>query len=71
VPFKKRMGWKFKWVSSFKNDFNFDYHVSFTPEEIQTGVLFYNYAKTEMDMDERDLPIGRPLAILHSVALRS
>jgi predicted dithiol-disulfide oxidoreductase (DUF899 family) len=52
--FKKRMGWKFKWVSSFKNDFNFDYHVSFTPEEIKSGKLFYNYAKPDMDMDERE-----------------
>ena len=31
--FKKRMGWKFKWVSSFGNDFNFDYQVSASPEE--------------------------------------
>jgi predicted dithiol-disulfide oxidoreductase (DUF899 family) len=31
--FKKRMGWRFKWVSSFGNDFNHDYHVSFTKEE--------------------------------------
>lgn len=53
-PFKKRMGWKFKWVSSFGNDFNFDYHVSFTPEEIKSGKLFYNYAKADMDMDERE-----------------
>ncbi len=53
-PFKKRMGWKFKWVSSFKNDFNFDYHVSFTPEEIKSGTLFYNYGKLEMDIDERE-----------------
>ena len=52
--FKKRMGWKFKWVSSFGNDFNFDYHVSFTPEEIKSGKLFYNYVNTEMDMDERE-----------------
>ncbi|HEX4645679.1 MAG TPA: thioredoxin family protein [Verrucomicrobiae bacterium] len=52
--FKKRMGWKFKWVSSFGNDFNFDYHVSFTPEEIKSGKLFYNYAKADMDMDERE-----------------
>jgi predicted dithiol-disulfide oxidoreductase (DUF899 family) len=36
-PFKKRMGWKFKWVSSFGSDFNFDYHVSFTAAEIKTG----------------------------------
>ena len=48
------MGWKFKWVSSFKNEFNFDYHVSFTPEEIKGGSLFYNYAKVKMDMDERE-----------------
>jgi predicted dithiol-disulfide oxidoreductase (DUF899 family) len=53
-PFKKRMEWKFKWVSSFGNDFNFDYHVSFTPEEIRSGKLFYNYAKIAMDMDERE-----------------
>jgi predicted dithiol-disulfide oxidoreductase (DUF899 family) len=52
--FKQRMGWKFKWVSSFKNEFNFDYHVSFTPEEIKGGTLFYNYAKVKMDMDERE-----------------
>ena len=54
APFKKRMGWKIKWLSSFKNDFNFDYHVSFTPEEIKSGTLFYNYAKIKMDMDERE-----------------
>ena len=39
--FKKRMGWSFKWVSSFHNDFNRDYHVSFTPEEQKTAS--YNY----------------------------
>ena len=32
--YKKRMGWKFKWVSSYGSDFNFDYHVSFTQEEL-------------------------------------
>lgn len=52
--FKKRMAWRFKWVSSFKNEFNYDYHVSFTPEDIQSGALFYNYAKTGMAMDERE-----------------
>lgn len=53
-PFKKRMGWRFKWLSSHGNDFNFDFHVSFTPEEIKSGKLFYNYADLEMDMDERE-----------------
>ena len=51
-PFKKRMGWKFNWVSSAKNDFNFDLHVSFTPQEIKTGTLFYNYGKFKMEIDE-------------------
>src|ERR1700722_6374424 len=32
--FKKRMGWSFKWVSSSGSDFNYDYHVSFRPEEM-------------------------------------
>jgi predicted dithiol-disulfide oxidoreductase (DUF899 family) len=41
--FKKRMGWSFKWVSSFGTDFNHDYHVSFTPEELATGQIDYNY----------------------------
>src|SRR5215467_7859257 len=41
--FKKRMGWKFKWVSSFGSDFNYDFHVSFTPEEVSSGKVFYNY----------------------------
>ncbi len=41
--FKKRMGWTFKWVSSFDNDFNRDYHVSFTQEEIDNGRAYYNY----------------------------
>jgi predicted dithiol-disulfide oxidoreductase (DUF899 family) len=54
APFKKRMGWKFKWVSSDRNDFNFDYHVSFTPEDIKSGNLHYNYGKMDMEIDERE-----------------
>ena len=41
--FKTRMGWSFKWVSSFANEFNHDYHVSFTPEEMEMGEMYYNY----------------------------
>jgi predicted dithiol-disulfide oxidoreductase (DUF899 family) len=52
APFKKRMGWKFKWVSSFGTDFNFDFNVSFTPEQIKSGVLPYNYSKFKMEIDE-------------------
>ena len=50
--FKKRMGWSFKWVSSFQSDFNFDYQASFTPEEVQSGTAFYNYRRMDpYDMD--------------------
>ncbi len=43
--FKKRMGWSFKWVSSLANDFNRDYQVSFTEEELEKGDVYYNYAR--------------------------
>ena len=41
--FKNRMGWRFKWVSSFGSDFNRDYHVTFTKEEVASGEQYYNY----------------------------
>ncbi|MFZ0277252.1 MAG: thioredoxin family protein [Candidatus Sulfotelmatobacter sp.] len=49
--FKKRMGWQFRWVSSFANDFNRDYHVSFTKEEAK-GKVSYNYEMTEFPSEE-------------------
>jgi predicted dithiol-disulfide oxidoreductase (DUF899 family) len=45
--YKKRLGWKAKWVSSYANDFNFDYHVSFTKEELAKGNVNYNYGMVE------------------------
>jgi predicted dithiol-disulfide oxidoreductase (DUF899 family) len=50
--FRKRMGWRFKWVSSFANDFNYDYHVSFTKGEIAKGKVSYNYDMTEFPSEE-------------------
>lgn len=44
--FKKRMGWVFPWVSSLAGDFNFDFHVSFSKEELAKGEVFYNYRTT-------------------------
>jgi predicted dithiol-disulfide oxidoreductase (DUF899 family) len=41
--FKTRMGWRFPWVSSHDNDFNFDYHVSATKEDLAKGEIYYNY----------------------------
>jgi len=45
--FKKRMGWSFPWVSSFGNDFNYDYGVSFTPESLKGEGAAYNYTARE------------------------
>jgi predicted dithiol-disulfide oxidoreductase (DUF899 family) len=49
--FKQRMGWHFPWVSSFANDFNFDFHVSFKENEVGKEVE-YNYERQEIDSDE-------------------
>src|ERR1700730_1426911 len=50
--FKKRMGWRFNWVSSFANDFNRDFHVSFTKEEVAKGKVNYNFSMTEFPSEE-------------------
>ena len=50
--FKKRMGWRFKWVSSYDNDFNFDYHVSFPNDEVANGKVYYNYGTQEFPSEE-------------------
>jgi predicted dithiol-disulfide oxidoreductase (DUF899 family) len=50
--YKKRMGWKAKWVSSYGSDFNYDFHVSFTKEELAKGKIDYNYAMIEDGFDE-------------------
>ena len=52
--FKTRMGWKFRWVSSSGGDFNFDYHVSLSPQEKASGKVEYNYEIIEkFPSDER------------------
>ncbi len=50
--YKKRMGWRFKWVSSHGNDFNFDYHVSAAEKEKTKEEMFYNYETAELISDE-------------------
>jgi len=50
--FKKRMGWQFKWVSSSGNDFNFDYHVSFSKDEKAKGDVYYNYEMMDFPSEE-------------------
>jgi predicted dithiol-disulfide oxidoreductase (DUF899 family) len=50
--FKKRMGWRFLWLSSFGNEFNYDYQVSFKKEEIATGSVTYNYEVRDFVSEE-------------------
>lgn len=52
APFRKRMGWGFRWVSSAGSDFNFDFGVSFTPEEMARGQAIYNYRTCRPEVEE-------------------
>lgn len=51
-PFKKRMGWNFRWVSSYGTEFNYDYHVSFTKNEMAKGEVYYNYDMQKATSEE-------------------
>src|SRR5436305_13879982 len=46
--YKKRMGWRFKWLSSHGNDSTFDYHVSIMQDEKAKGKMFYNYRTDDL-----------------------
>ena len=50
--FKRRMGWRFNWVSSYGNDFNYDYHVSFRTDEMTRGKVYYNFEMSEFPSEE-------------------
>ncbi len=50
--FKARMGWDFSWVSSNGTDFNYDFRVSFTPEEVEAGKADYNFGVKEIGAEE-------------------
>lgn len=50
--FRKRMGWKFPWLSSHGSEFNFDYHVSFRKEDMAKGKLEYNFALSDVTIEE-------------------
>jgi predicted dithiol-disulfide oxidoreductase (DUF899 family) len=54
AAYQKRMGWNFKWVSSGGTDFNFDYHVSFTPEEEANKKALFNYKIQDPDSSDRE-----------------
>lgn len=54
--YRKRMGWGFPWVSSFGSDFNFDYHVSFSREQLAGETVFYNFTPMESAEGYDELP---------------
>ena len=54
--YKQRMGWTFPWASSFKNEFNSDFSVSFTEEEQRAGGIEYNYRRGGHAMDAKSAP---------------
>src|SRR5690349_11561770 len=54
AAYRQRMRWGFKWVSSFGTEFNFDFHVSFTPEEMAEKKAFYNFKIQNPDAPERE-----------------
>ncbi len=52
LDYRARMGWDFDWYSSLDSDFNYDYHVSFTPEQLESGDNQYNYRDGAAGMQE-------------------
>ncbi len=54
LPYKRRMGWKFDWVSSYASDFNFDMQVSFSDRQIASGDTTYNFETRPLQI--RELP---------------
>lgn len=63
LPFKRRMGWRFKWYSSFGTDFNRDFHVTFTKDEMAAGKMYYNYKVQNFPMEE-----GQGLSVFYKDA---
>jgi len=52
LAFRNRMGWTFDWVSSAASDFNYDYAVSFTPDDLKSGNRIYNFGTADFSIEE-------------------
>jgi predicted dithiol-disulfide oxidoreductase (DUF899 family) len=52
--YKKRMGWKHPWYSSYGSGFNYDFYVSFTPEQVKAKKAFFNYVEQNPDDSDRE-----------------
>jgi predicted dithiol-disulfide oxidoreductase (DUF899 family) len=53
APFKKRMGWGFRWVSSNGNDFNYDFGVSYRREDLDRGPVLHNFTIQKLSSEEQ------------------
>jgi predicted dithiol-disulfide oxidoreductase (DUF899 family) len=53
LPYKKRMGWNFKWVSSAGSDFNYDFQASFKRDDLDSGPVLYNFAMQKLKGEEQ------------------
>ena len=53
ADYQQRMGWRFKWVSSFGSDFNYDYHASYTRDELDSGEVFHNYKMQKLNSEDQ------------------
>lgn len=56
AAYQRRMGWRFPWASAFESDFNHDFHVSFTPEELAGETVDYGYVDTPVAQAHDELP---------------
>jgi predicted dithiol-disulfide oxidoreductase (DUF899 family) len=54
--YRKRMDWKFRWVSAEHTDFNYDFHVSFPPDRVKDGKITYNFTTQDYSPDSEELP---------------
>jgi predicted dithiol-disulfide oxidoreductase (DUF899 family) len=61
--YKQRMGWTFPWASSAGSDFNYDFRVTHTNDEWQSGAVEYNFRS----MDVRPSPTGAELPLLADI----
>src|SRR5271154_95067 len=50
--YRKDMDWKFPWVSSYQSDFNYDFNVSFTPDQLASGTAPYNFGQRNPGMED-------------------
>jgi predicted dithiol-disulfide oxidoreductase (DUF899 family) len=52
--YRRRMGWTFKWLSSYENDFNYDFGVTFTPQDVAAKQAFYNFTSQDPGNSQRE-----------------